>query len=101
MLGWAGIQNGELLRKAREAGFEVLITMDGNMVHQQNIALLPIPIIALRAKSNRLQDTRPLMEEVFAHLTHSTPRTLTFIPRHEPLRSARPEALELLQHPAG
>lgn len=80
LLGWAGIQNGELLRKAREAGFEVLITMDGNMVHQQNIALLPIPIIALRAKSNRLQDTRPLMGEVIAHLTHSTPRTLTFIP---------------------
>lgn len=39
LLGWAGIQNGELLRKAREAGFEVVITMDGNMVHQQNIAL--------------------------------------------------------------
>ncbi len=35
LLGWAGIHNGELLRKAIEAGFDVLVTMDGNMVHHQ------------------------------------------------------------------
>ena len=28
LIGWAGIENGELLRKAVEAGFDVLITMD-------------------------------------------------------------------------
>jgi hypothetical protein len=27
LLGWAGIQNGELLRKAVEARFDVLVTM--------------------------------------------------------------------------
>ena len=40
LFGWAGIQNGELLQKAVEAGFDVLVTMDGNMLHQQNIAHL-------------------------------------------------------------
>ena len=35
LLGWAGIENGELLRKAVEAGFDALVTMDGNMLHQQ------------------------------------------------------------------
>ena len=35
LLGWAGIQNGELLQKAVEAGFDVPVTMDGNMLHQQ------------------------------------------------------------------
>jgi hypothetical protein len=33
LIGWAGIENGELLKKAVEAGFQVLITMDSNMVH--------------------------------------------------------------------
>ena len=33
LIGWAGIENGELLRKAVEAGFDVLITMDSSMVH--------------------------------------------------------------------
>ena len=28
LIGWAGIQNGVLLRKAVEEGFEVLVTMD-------------------------------------------------------------------------
>jgi predicted nuclease of predicted toxin-antitoxin system len=32
LIGWAGIENGELLRRAVEAGFDVLVTMDSNMV---------------------------------------------------------------------
>ncbi len=80
LLGWAGIQNGELLRKAIEAGFDVLVTMDGNMVHQQNMARYTIAVIALRAKSNRLEDTRPLIDQLLAILPKAKPGTLTFIP---------------------
>jgi predicted nuclease of predicted toxin-antitoxin system len=60
LLGWAGIQNGDLLKKAVEEGFELLVTMDSNMVHQQNVSRHAIAVIALRAKSNRLDDTRRL-----------------------------------------
>jgi len=28
LIDWAGVENGELLKKAVEAGFDVLITMD-------------------------------------------------------------------------
>jgi len=80
LLGWAGIENGELLRKAVEAGFDALVTMDGNMLHQQNIARFAIAVIALRAGTNRLDDTRPLMKELLALLPNSKPGTLTFIP---------------------
>ena len=80
LLGWAGIQNGALLRKAVEAGFEVLVTMDGNMVHQQNIAAHAIAVVALRARSNRLADTSPLMPPLLALLTHLKPGTLTILP---------------------
>jgi hypothetical protein len=34
-LGWTGIENGALLKKAIEARFELLVTMDGSMAHQQ------------------------------------------------------------------
>jgi len=30
--------NGELLARAVESGFDMLVTMDNNMVHQQNIS---------------------------------------------------------------
>ena len=47
LIGWAGIENGELLRKAAEAGFEVLVTMDSNMVRQQNVGRDAIAVVAL------------------------------------------------------
>ena len=37
-IGWSGIKNGVLLRRAVEHRYEILLTMDGNMLHQQDIA---------------------------------------------------------------
>jgi predicted nuclease of predicted toxin-antitoxin system len=80
LIGWAGIANGELLAKAVEAGFDVLVTMDSNMVHQQNVAHHSIAVIALRANSNRLADTQPLMPELLKLLPQMRPGTITFLP---------------------
>ena len=33
--GWSGLKNGELIRKMREHGFDVLLTFDKNIQHQQ------------------------------------------------------------------
>jgi predicted nuclease of predicted toxin-antitoxin system len=80
LIGWAGIENGELLRKAVETGFDVLVTMDTSMVHQQNLVKYPIAVVALRAASNRLDDTRPLMPALLALLPHIKSGTVTFLP---------------------
>lgn len=64
LLGWAGISNGVLLRKAAENGFDVLITMDSNLSYQQNLTDHLIAVVVLRAPSNRLADTQPLMRKV-------------------------------------
>ena len=53
LIGWAGLKNGALLRKAQER-FDVLVRMDSNMVHQQNLAQFRIAVIPLQAQSNRL-----------------------------------------------
>lgn len=80
LIGWAGIANGELLTKAVEAGFDVLVTMDSNMIHQQNIGRYDVAVVALRARSNRLADIRPLMPALLALLRQVKPRTVTFLP---------------------
>ena len=80
LIGWAGIENGELLRKAVEAGFDALITMDSSMVHQQKIERYAIAVVALRAASNRLADTRPLMPALLALLSRINSGTVTFLP---------------------
>jgi hypothetical protein len=36
--GWAGRHNGELLPLMRKAGFHVFVTVDRNLVNQQDIA---------------------------------------------------------------
>jgi predicted nuclease of predicted toxin-antitoxin system len=67
-LGWAGLKNGKLLTRAAQENFDVLLTMDGSMASQQNLAKLKLAIVALRAPSNRLADTSPLMPKVLALL---------------------------------
>jgi predicted nuclease of predicted toxin-antitoxin system len=79
LLGWAGIQNGALLRKAAEHGFQVLLTMDSNMVYQQNLPTQAIAVVVMRAPSNRLADTQPLMANVMQILPNIKVGTLTVI----------------------
>ena len=50
--GWSGKKNGELLRAA-EQEFDVLLTMDRNMEHQQNLSALDLGVVLILARSNR------------------------------------------------
>ena len=49
-MGWSALRNGELLAKA-EAEFDVLITTDRNLRHQQNLAGRRIAILVLPTTS--------------------------------------------------
>lgn len=48
--GWSALRNGELLAKA-EAEFDVLVTTDRNLRHQQNLAGRRIAILVLPTTS--------------------------------------------------
>jgi len=45
--GWDKLKNGDLLRAAEEAGFEVLVTPDKNIRYQQNLENYTIAIVVL------------------------------------------------------
>lgn len=45
--GWDKLKNGDLLKAAEEAGFEVLVTPDKNIRYQQNLGNYTIAIIVL------------------------------------------------------
>ena len=76
--GWAGTRNGELLARA-EKEFDVFVTLDGNMQFQQNYARLTLAIVALRARSNRLSDTEPLMPKLLELVLTLANGTLTVL----------------------
>lgn len=51
---WEQLRNGALMSVAVEAGFEVLVTIDKQIEHQQNLAALALPVVVVDAKSNAL-----------------------------------------------
>ena len=61
--GWKGKRNSELLQQA-EAVFDVLLTMDRSIEHQQNLSKYNIGIILISARSNRTEDIKPAMLRV-------------------------------------
>ena len=59
-LGWGSLENGELLKQAESAGYEVLVTTDQNLKYQQNLANRKIAIVVLDATSwPRIQKVLP------------------------------------------
>ncbi|MBI1984264.1 MAG: DUF5615 family PIN-like protein [Acidobacteria bacterium] len=66
-LGWQGIKNSELLRRA-QGRFEVLVTMDRNLEFQQNITEFEVSVLVLLAHSNRMADLRPLVPAILREL---------------------------------
>lgn len=77
-VGWSGMENGELLRLAAEH-FDVLITADRNLEHQQNLRTLPVSVVVLAASTNRLESLAPLVPQLLELLKALPPRRLVHI----------------------
>lgn len=52
--GFAGLLNGELLAAMKAADYDLLIAFDQNLPYPQN-ADLPVAVIVLKAKNNRVE----------------------------------------------
>jgi len=66
-LGWSGVTNGELLRRAARR-FDAVVTMDRRLEHQQRARDLTFGIVVVRAKSNRMAHLLPLVPEILVAL---------------------------------
>jgi hypothetical protein len=53
-MGWETLGNGALLQSARVGGFDVFISLDKKIEHEQNLITLPLPIVIIDAPSNAL-----------------------------------------------
>jgi predicted nuclease of predicted toxin-antitoxin system len=67
-LGWGGIKNGELLRRAVQTNFEVLVTLDDNLSYQQDLSAYEIAVVVLHVQRNRLEDMIPLVPKLIETL---------------------------------
>jgi predicted nuclease of predicted toxin-antitoxin system len=67
-MGWSGLVNGHLLKIA-SVEFDVMISGDRNMQYQQNETSLPMSVITLVAKNNRLESFLPLIPKLLETLS--------------------------------
>ena len=65
-MGWAGLENGDLLAALLAAGFEALVTGDKNIPYQQNFQRYPIPILVLNATDNTYETIRQFAPKIEA-----------------------------------
>lgn len=66
-MGWSRKSNGELLA-LMTGKFEAFVTIDNNIIFQQNLRRLPVGLIVLASKSNKFEDVEPLVPAILAAL---------------------------------
>ena len=64
-MGWKGIKNGELMRRAADAGFEAFLTADKNIQYQQNIGKYQLAIIVFDVYQNTITELRKKLPSLY------------------------------------
>ncbi len=75
--GWDALKNGELLAVAEADGFDVLLTTDKNLLHQQNLSNRRIGIVVLGLQ--QWPSLRPHVRLVAEAIQSVTPGSYTQI----------------------
>ena len=68
-MGWSNLRNGELLDRAEESGYELLITTDQQLRHQQNLASRRLSVLVLLSTSwPRIQSKVDVVREAIGEV---------------------------------
>jgi hypothetical protein len=70
-IGWHTLQNGELIQRAEEAGYELLPTTDKNLRYQQNLVARKLAVVVLG--NSQWPDVRLCLERIAATVNSATP----------------------------
>lgn len=73
--GFGGKSNGDLL-DAAESKYDVLLTIDKNIPHQQNMKGRRIAVLVFRGHSNAIDDLLPMLPAALAALAQINPGTV-------------------------
>jgi hypothetical protein len=77
-MGWASKSNGELLALATGT-FDVFLTADRNLSYQQDVSAYDIAVVVLVARSNNLDELRPLVPQILEVFTVAKRRAVTMV----------------------
>jgi hypothetical protein len=75
-----GKKNSELLRAAELAGYDVLLTVDQGIPHQQGPACHKLSLILVRSRTNQIEDLLPLVDAILRALETIQPGQTIEVP---------------------
>lgn len=76
--GWAGFENGNLLRRA-SGSFDVLLTADQRLRYQQNVARFEIGVVIIETVDTTLGNLRRFLPEIHAAIENATPGVVVVV----------------------
>lgn len=76
-MGWAGVKNGELLKRTEAERFEVFVTGDKNLAKQQELSNRPFAVLVLSAINWAV--IRKHVEAISAAIDGARPGTLVIV----------------------
>ena len=53
-MGWNGLYNGKLMTKCVESSFDILLTIDKNILYQQSVAKYDLTVVVLNAQDSKI-----------------------------------------------
>ncbi len=93
--GWAGLTNGRLL-DAIDSLFDVFITMDKGMRHQQRLEGRAFGVIEVRARSNDIDDILPLVPQILDAMRAIQPGALVTISAPDAQEDLAPNSTDVV-----
>ena len=63
-MGWSSKRNSELLTLVRAQAFDAFLTVDQNLSFQQNLLSAGVAVLVIVARTNRVQELRPLVPAI-------------------------------------
>ena len=76
--GLKGLKNGQLLRDVESAGYDVFLTTDQGIPHQQNLVGRNISVLVVRSRTNQIEDLLLAVGAILVELKRIQPGQIAF-----------------------
>ena len=67
-MGWSGTKNGKLMTLCQENKFDILLTIDKNLMFQQNLEKYNVTIAVLNCKTSKIEDLKNYIDNFISQI---------------------------------
>ena len=69
---WCGEKNGKLMSLCVINQFDIILTIDKNMIHQQNVEKYPVTVVVFNASTSKMEELVLFIPSFLEQIHHFT-----------------------------